>query len=284
MTTGWRTTAGPSTHPKNIRLHGVLARNTKAAKAGGKKYLREQIGTGKHPIHIEHGHMYDTDNADRDWSQSGNGFGVVFLGYADDLTSRLAMRSSHQDWALKTADDVSNFFDFEMRLYGLRRADELFKDKKIRLVIMGHTLIASPVRCELGPLYPGWNSYKQGKHWWKSDKELARERELALKAPILGHDEMTSRAATHLETSVESSMLSGLDRIRSPQKRKERKGFKIVEKSDSVSAPGLQRLRGRRAFYVAHSLGLYPLRPCGGERVPFRKDTLSLPPEGYGNG
>jgi hypothetical protein len=165
--------------PGDYRIHNVLSQNTKGG-VPGVMFLHNEIGTGEHPIHIEHGHFYDTDNSNRDWWKPGKGFGIVFLAYASDFISRLAMRSNHQDWALKTADDAAKFYHFEMRLYGLRRADELFKNKDIRLVVLGHTheptLIASPVRLELGPLYDGWDSYKQGDNWWKSDKELQQER------------------------------------------------------------------------------------------------------------
>jgi hypothetical protein len=152
--------------PAEFRNHPLLKQPTTAGKP---RKLNTMIGSS---IYIEHGHIYDWDNNDEDWWIDQRGFGITFVGYASSHLSRIAMRTGYQDKALAGADWWSDFRDYEMRLYGLRRADELFSnDRNLRLVILGHThepaLIASSASCRLGPKYPGYASYETGNHYWR---------------------------------------------------------------------------------------------------------------------
>jgi len=167
--------------PEEYRTQSMLCHQT----SRGSRHLdhvHREIGTGEHPIHIEHGLAYDWHNNDRDWWMEGHGFDVVY-GFVAGVGSMIyGKRSDLQDYALETSDEWSELRDFEMRLACLRRADWIFGgNRQVKLVIMGHThspiLVAWPFRTALFPTYPGNERYRNGKYWWKSDQELKEEEE-----------------------------------------------------------------------------------------------------------
>src|SRR5271165_1039492 len=103
----------------------------------GKRHLdvvNEQIGTGDHLIHIEHGHRYDWHNNNDNWWKEGAGFDTVFDFLLGTKGFLAGLREGSLGGTLGTggqegrkfADRWAENHAYDMRKPGCRAADEAF--------------------------------------------------------------------------------------------------------------------------------------------------------------
>ena len=145
-------------------------------------------------IWIEHGHIYDWHNNDRDWWDIGHGFALVHLGLrAIDhwATPKWLVRKYRSLAGLGT-----DLMDCEMRFPELLRADEILSRRRatsaygqqvpqsVSLVVMGHThapcLVEVPRGTSMFWLHP------HARQYLKSSSCLGQAKDIALALPEAG--------------------------------------------------------------------------------------------------
>jgi hypothetical protein len=164
----WSTVAGDEYRNNSLDARRYL----RAATSASSRPRNLNIRLGREgSIWIEHGHRYDWHNNDHDWWMDGRGFGMVFLFVAGFVSTNVGKRTeAGGDWALSVADWWSDITDTEMRLYCLRRADEIVQsDRNVRVVVTGHTHtpaeLEAQCRMPLGPTNTGWDVYRRSEEY-----------------------------------------------------------------------------------------------------------------------
>lgn len=135
--------------------------------------------TFENSIFIEHGNKWDWHNNDGDWSKKGHGFGTVYdlvRGWMD----RYLYSGSSRGWTdnmRSLGETITDLGNFEMRNFILLRADQLFRDENVRLVVMGHThgpcLVEAPKNISLFWLHPHAKEYYNSKYCMPEARAIA---------------------------------------------------------------------------------------------------------------
>ncbi len=145
---------------------------------------------GEARIWIEHGHIYDWHNNDKDWAR---GFKVV-------VKKSITKGGIAQEMGIGWGGEVADIGEFEMRYPEFRRTDQIYCDVPyVRLVIMGHT--HTPiirVRARKGGVastsfFWGYKNdpekgnprqYAGSKYWQVEEDTKLRERAMVLEEPL----------------------------------------------------------------------------------------------------
>lgn len=163
-----------------IDTAGVLKAQT-APDTPPPDHFNTEFGSSKNPIWIEHGHIYDWHNNNRDWWLRQHGLDMVFIFVANDFyaTDGLLIAGKRSsgggETLLNFADDWTERQAYEMRFPELRRADELMTQKKnLRVIVMGHThtpeIRRATVRGGLSATYrtpKDWAKYKDSGYYYE---------------------------------------------------------------------------------------------------------------------